>query len=498
MATKINLFMKKFLLSLLANISVIAMLSAQGYTTPDTGVTYSLDDLVTLSPSTISVSGSTYTLVDELIISASDTLLIDSDLTLEIGENLLITIFGNFTVNGENVVFTAIDPTMPYEGFRFEQLSDINIQNATIEYGGGLRVLTETFTINNSLITNNVSGVSTGSVISLLRGRAQITNNTITFNDTAAVSSGANSEVSAYIFNNYIEGNNQENSNRPQINMGSTMEDQPLEIIQNTIIGDRTLTQVGGIAVSNFVDGFINVIIDDNIIRDNRYGLTVVGGNSFAYIRNNIIEDNDSQNSPNLGGSGISLNSSTSDMEVIASGNEIRRNLWGITVIGSASINLGDNDENVGENVFSENGNGGVIYALYNNTSNAISAMHNCWDEENTPNTLADAEAVIVHENDISSLGLVTFDPVNCGFLSVDEITQNAISIYPNPTSGQLTLSNNMSFNQMNVYSLDGKLIMQKALKIGENAMFLELNSGIYLLELNGENTKATKKLVIN
>ena len=490
--------MKKLLLTLFASFGIIAMLSAQSYTTPDTGVIYSLDDLVALSPSTISVSGSTYTLVDELIISASDTLLIDSDLTLEIGEGLLITIFGTFSVDADNVVFTAIDSTMPYEGFRFEQLSDINIQNATIEYSGGLRVLTETFTINNCLITNNVSGVSTGSVISLLRGRAQITNNTITYNDTPAISSGANSNVSPYIFNNYIEGNNQENSNRPQINMGSTMVEEPLEIIQNTIIGDRNLDQVGAIAVSNVLDNSINAIIDNNTITNNRYGITVVGGNSFAYIRNNIIEDNDTQGSPNLGGSGISLNSPSDAMEVIASGNEIRRNLWGITVIDEASINLGDNTDNVGQNVFSENGNGGVIYALYNNTDNAISAMHNCWDEANAPNSLADVEAVIVHENDISNLGLVTFDPVNCAFLGVDNLILNEIKLYPNPTSGQLKLSQNVSFQTMNVYSIDGKLIMQKVLHVGDNEINLNLNTGIYLLEFNGESTKVTKKLVIN
>ncbi|WP_179376443.1 T9SS type A sorting domain-containing protein [Winogradskyella wichelsiae] len=490
--------MKKLLLTLFASFGVMVMLSAQSYTTPDTGVIYSLDDLVALSPSTISVSGSTYTLVDELIISASDTLLIDSDLTLEIDEGLLITIFGTFSVDADHVVFTAIDPTMPYEGFRFEQLSDINIQNATIAYGGGLRVLTETFTINNSLITNNVSGVSTGSVISLLRGRAQITNNTITYNDTPAISSGANSNVSPYIFNNYIEGNNQENSNRPQINMGSTMVEEPLEIIQNTIIGDRNLDQVGAIAVSNVLDNSINAIIDNNTITNNRYGITVVGGNSFAYIRNNIIEDNDTQGSPNLGGSGISLNSPSDDMEVIASGNEIRRNLWGITVIDEASINLGDNTDNVGQNVFSENGNGGVIYALYNNTDNAITAMHNCWDEANAPNSLADAEAVIVHENDISNLGLVTFDPVNCAFLSIEDVVLNEMKLYPNPTSGQLNLSQNISFQTMSIYNINGQLIMQKALHVGDNEMHLNLNTGIYLLEFNGESTKVTKKLVIN
>lgn len=490
--------MKQQLLTLFLSIAVISILSAQDYTTPDTGATYSLDDLVTASPSTISVTGTTYTLVGNLTIAASDTLLIDSDLTLEIGANLLITVFGTYTVTADNVLFTAIETTAPYDGFRFEQFSDINIQNSTIQYGGGLRVLTESFTINNSTLTNNVSGVSTGSVISLSRGMPQITNNTITFNETPAVSSGANNQVSAYIFNNYIEGNNQANTNRPQINMGATMSTEPLQIIQNTIIGDRDLTLVGGIAVANLVGGTINSIIDDNIVRDNRYGMTVVGPNSFSYIRNNIIEDNDTQNNPNLGGSGISLSNGNNSMTVIASGNQFRRNLWGITVLSGASINLGDDVDNPGQNVFSDNANGGTTYALYNNTANTLMAMNNCWDEANAPNTLADAEAVIVHQNDIGTLGEVMFDPVDCTFLSVEEDSFNAIVIYPNPTNGQLFLANNTSFNQLTVYSMDGKLVAQKNLHTGNNEMHFNLNTGLYVLQLTGSNARTIKKLMVN
>ena len=490
--------MKQQLLTFFITIGIMGVLSAQDYTTPDTGVSYSLDDLVAASPSTISVSGTTYTLVGNLTIAASDTLLIDTDVTLELGADILITVFGTFTVDTGGVLFTAIDEMAPYDGFRFEEFSVINIQNATIQYGGGLRVLTETFTINNSTLTNNVSGVSTGAVISLSRGTPQITNNTITFNETPAVSSGANNQVSAYIFNNYIEGNNQANNNRPQINMGATMATEPLQIIQNTIIGDRDLTMAGGIAVANLVGGSVNAIIDDNIVRDNRYGMTIVGPNSFAYVRNNVFEDNDTQNNPNLGGSGISLSNGNNSMEVIASGNQFRRNLWGITLLSGANINLGDGADNPGQNVFSDNGNEGAIYALYNNTDLPVMALNNCWDEANAPNTLADAEAVIVHQNDIGTLGEVSFDPVDCGFLGVGELPFDKVSIYPNPSDGQLFLSDNTSYKRVKVYSLDGKLVAQQTLQNGDNELHFRLTSGLYLMELVGDNARAVKKLMIN
>ncbi|WP_417290118.1 hypothetical protein [Corallibacter sp.] len=200
--------MKQILLNFLMIFGIVSMISAQDFTTPDTGTTYTLNDLVTASPTTISVSGDVYTLVGNLTISSTDALLIDSEATLQIDADVLITVFGAFTVSANNFLFTATNQTAPYDGFRFEEFSMVNIQNATIEYGGGLRVLTEDFTINNCTIMNNVSGVATGGVIALSRGQAQITNNTISFNDTPAISSGANSAVSPYIFNNYIEGNN--------------------------------------------------------------------------------------------------------------------------------------------------------------------------------------------------------------------------------------------------------------------------------------------------
>ncbi|WP_040278023.1 T9SS type A sorting domain-containing protein [Psychroserpens damuponensis] len=491
--------MKKLLLNLCFTLGIVGLISAQGYTTPDTGMTYTLDDLVTLSPSTISASGTTYTLVDDLTISATDALIISTDVTLEIGADIRITVAGTFDVNATTSLFTAIDTAAPYEGFRFEELSIINIQNATIEYGGGLRVLTETFTINNCVLTNNVSGVSTGGVIGLSRGMPQITNNTITFNQTPAISSGANTASSPYIFNNYIEGNNQANSNRPQINMGITIADEPIQIVGNTIIGDRNLTLVGGISVSDLLSaGVINAIIDDNIITDHRYGIVIQSNNVTAFVRNNVIEDNNSQGEPFQGGSGISLIASVEGNNIVASGNEIRRNLWGITLQGESMINLGDNVGNVGQNVFSENGNGGATYALFNNTDNPLTALHNCWDEANVPNTLADAEAVISHQNDDGTLGLVTFDPIDCAFLSVDDVAFNALSMFPNPTDGQLYLDNNTLFKHMKVYSIEGKLIDEKTLQMGSNEMHLELHSGLYILEFNGEHQKAVKKLIVN
>ena len=488
--------MKKIILNIYFLLFTIAFSFAQDYTTPNTGVIWTLDDIAAASPTTIIISGNEYTLLGNLTVSESDTVIIDSDLTLFIDSAKLITVFGTFTVDSNAVTITALDENQPYEGFRFEEFSEIDINNATIQYGGGLRVLTDTFSIDGCTLTNNVSGATTSAVIQLSGGMPQITNNTISFNENPAIGSAANSEVSAYIFNNMIEGNNQANSNRPQINMGTTMANEPLQIVQNTIIGDRNLDMAGGIAVANFVGGSINVVIEDNIIRDNRYGITIIGPSDAAEILDNIIEDNDSQNDPILGGSGISLNTATAGTEVIVSGNEFRRNLWGITVIDQAAINLGDDAGNPGENIFSENGNGGEIYALYNNTANAISAKHNCWIE-GQQSTAEQVEDVIFHSVDDPTLGEVDFDPFLCGILEIAENTIENFSFYPNPTKNEINFNNKFGFSEMKVFGVAGNLLKTETISEGTNTVEINLPSGLYFVNFKNENQQITKKLIV-
>lgn len=492
--------MKKLYFTICLLFITISTAIAQTYITPNTGVNWTLDDIAAVSPSTITVSGSDYVLLENLVISENDAVIISSDLVLQIDSDLLITVFGTFTINTNSVAITALDELNPYDGFRFEEFSQINIQNTSIEFGGGMKVLTEDFTLNNCLVTNNVAGgATTGAVISLTRGIPQITNNTISFNELPAIASAANNTVSAYIYNNHIEGNNQLNTNRPQINMGTTMVNDTLKIIQNTIIGDPLLDQVGGIAVANLVGGSIRANINYNTIQNNRYGLTIVGPDSFANLYNNIIEDNNTQNIPLQGGSGISLNTNSGTMEVIAEGNQIRRNLWGITLIGTASINLGDGADTQGYNVFSENGNEGELYALYNNTSNIIMAKNNCWIEGQV-NTLADAESVIFHQTDDASLGEVIFDPVGtgCENLSVEDETFESFSFYPNPSNGEINFNNIHSFTEINIYGIQGNLLLNKSISEGENNLSFNLPKGLYFVSFTDETQRVVRKLLVN
>lgn len=489
--------MKKITLSILFALFVFASSNAQDFTTPNTGEVWTLDDIAAASPATVTVSGTDYALLGNLIVAENDTLLVDTELVLSIDAGLRITIFGTFTVNAEASTFTAMDSAAPYDGFRFEENSVVNIQNATITYGGGLRVLNEDFTLNNCTLSYNVSGIASGGVVSLSRGTPQITNNTFTFNETPAVNSAANRQVSAYIFNNYMEGNNTANSNRPQINMGTTLATDTLKIIQNTIIGHPDNPRAGAIAVSNFTGGQVLAIIDDNIIQGNRYGITVAGANAFAYMRNNIIEDNNIEGNPNLGGSGISINTNLGPHLVVASGNEIRRNLWGITVIGEATINLGDDDDNPGRNIFSENENVQGIFALYNNTPHEILAKHNCWIE-GEDNNLGDVEDVIFHQVDDATLGEVIFDPVYCEpVVGVEDNTIANFGFYPNPVSNEINFNNIHSFEKVDIYGIQGNLISSEEIAEGNQTLSIDLPGGLYFVKFSNDSAGITKKMIV-
>ena len=61
--------MKKYYFLLVLFLTTVSNLVSQTYTTPNTGVNWSLDDIAAASPLTITVSGSDYTLLENLVIS---------------------------------------------------------------------------------------------------------------------------------------------------------------------------------------------------------------------------------------------------------------------------------------------------------------------------------------------------------------------------------------------------------------------------------------------
>lgn len=461
------------------------------FTTPGTGITYNLASLSAAAPTVLQDMGTYYQMHSDITISAADQLIIDTDATVKVDADKALYVYGTYKTTANKVVIEATDAAFPFKGIRFEDGSTAEMKNTKISYGGGVRVLTANFLMDNCIINNNIGGLSTSGALSFSKGSPVVKNSQFLENLKPALGSAANAVVSATIDNNYFYKNNKENKNAPQINMGPGGAD-TIRITNNTLIGDRNLTMVGGISASALVAVTNRFRIEGNIIRDHRYGFNSNGATSTGIIKNNIIENNNIETNPLNGGSGISLYNAKN---VVIRGNQIRNNLWGITLITSATADLGT-EASPGNNIFYNNANSGAVYALYNNTPNAQSAVGNCW-REGELSTDAMVEQVITHQVDNSTLGLVTFSPYLCSAtLSTVEAEKVSLKIYPVPNNGDFTLEAQDSGNVL-ITDAAGKIVYSGLIVKGKNTLNLKINPGVYLLVYQNKAERLSRKIII-
>lgn len=385
--------------------------SYSNYSTPGTGARWTLDSLVAFSGGNVTFSAGEYFINDTIVISSSDTVKVLGNSTLKFGPSVFIDINGVLIVNPpDSAKITAQDTALKFLGLKFEDLSDGSfLKRLIFEYGNAIRMLDCNILIDSCTIRHNrLNSSFASSAINLFRSNSIISNNKIFSNRRSAIGSGANIASSPQILNNLIYDNNTDNVNVPQINFGATGLS-PMIIRGNKITGGLYL-QTGGISFLP-IGTIPNAIIENNIIKHNRYGIAVAGGSSNFYINNNIIDSNNIQGNPTLGGSGINFNGVATQNSVVTR-NFIRGNLWGITIQGTAKPNMGDitnaDTSDVGLNGIYGNGNSGMIFDLYNNTADSIKAENNFWGTNN----LDSIEAHIFHKNDNAALGFVDYIPI--------------------------------------------------------------------------------------
>lgn len=477
--------------------SIFSIVAFSQFVSPGTGITYNLSSLSVAAPNTLVNFGTYYQMNQDLTISTGDTLLMDENTTLKIAGGKQLTVGGVYNSNVNNFKITAVDSTVIFKGIRFEESATANFKNTHLEFGGGMQVLTATFSMDSCSVRKFKSGLVTGAAINFSRGIPVVKNSTFLENDLPAVASGGNQSVALEFTNNYLYGNNRSNSNRAQINMGPSGTG-TTKILNNTVIGDRTLTKVGGIAVATLFGVANNVQIDGNIVTDNRYGITVVGNISKGVISSNILTNNNTENAPATGGSGISISGSGAVGQGIKiEKNQFRGNLYGVTVVTTASVDMGGGSlGSVGQNIFANNGHTGQLYALYNNTPNPISATNNCWREGELSDD-AMVEAVISHKVDDTTLGTVNFTPYLCGIeLSTNEGATLQNKIYPNPSNGNFSLIAENA-GTVSISDVSGKTIYTGAVVKGNNSIALKTVSGVYFLVYQSQGKKSSTKLII-
>ncbi len=488
----------KYIFTLIA-IILSATLSAQ-YTSPDAGLTIDLNYLVQNSNGAVLFEEGQYIIHENITIAPTDVFEETSVALVAVAESVLITIQGGFSLVTDGILITWTDEGSHYDGFRFEEGSAVTIQNTIFEYGGGLKVLTGDFHMWNSVVRYQETIASTGGAVGLSTGKPTITNCIFVENVSAAINSAANSEVAPVIENCIFQYNGTDVLNAPQISLGPSGADTTI-IRGNNVEGHPDNFLSGGIAVSSLAGLDGHAIIENNEVFNNRYGIAAIGSNLNSVIRQNLIYDNNTEADPMVGGSGINLNSGGFNYAVVSE-NIITGNLWGMTMQGTSSANLGDTNEanyNPGLNVFEGNGNGGDVFALYNNTPNDVMAMNNCWDGFNNI-TETEAEALITHQPDIPSLGLVTYTPLgNCTTVGVEEPPEVQLNVFPNPVRDLLNVQTEDRITLVSMFDIRGQLLSEIEVSDTVNSMSIQVSdlpSGIYLLKVTTINGMHTERFV--
>lgn len=467
--------MKKFYLLTLISLLSCGIISAAGFTTVGDGTTYTFQSLSEIMDSGVTKDGSTYVVANDVTISVNDKFQIENGITVKMGNAVQLRIDGsaNFEAT-ERVLFTRnsnID--LPKGVYIMDDINVTKFKNIDFEYCGLRAFGYQGLIVDNCNFRYNNGKLSGSGALSFGKDNTcyTITNCTFESNEVPGVGGAGNLRCGCIIENCTFIDNNTKNANKPQINI--TVGGDNEVIIKGCTLTGAQRTKVGAIAISNMyaLEGANKVTIENNDIRGHRYGITTYGHQQVTIKGNKIIDNCYETNAAN-GGSGISIYDSTGLQTVVITDNRIEQNLWGITVIGGKEVNVGKTEDpsaadyNPGGNVFKDNGNNGNLYDIYNNTALTIYAQGNKWgvDEQ----TAEKIETVIFHKNDDASKGEVIFMPVmeegsvsdivtddeNIQFINGEIQVQSAETIIIYTLSGQLVQEFNDVKGSVDISSL--------------------------------------------
>ena len=409
--------MKKLMTSLL--LTVLCTTAFAQFTTAGDGKTYNIQTLAGIEGTGIVAyelsdnEPPTYQLTQSITIANGDKFVMDNGIDLLFNKDVTLTIEGeaDFNLTNGSSFDSATDYGEPLNAaVRIAGTTTTQFNKCTF-YEVGLQLMSEGATNVNRCIFCCHDGSSAAALYFISAGAAStIENCYFEWCAKAAIGSAANASQPLTIKNCTFEMNSAANNNVPQINITAA---NPLTIEGCAINGNPVNNMVGGIGISNFMGYDADITISNCEIRDNRYGIGLVGPAANIRIKDCTLVNNCYETNPMNGGSGISLYDPYQQTKAVLSGNHLEGSLWGVTIIGCKDVNLGCLEEgenyNPGGNVFVDNGNNDQLYDLYNNSANTVYAQGNFWsvntqDKENI-------ETVVFHKNDNPSLGEVVFMP---------------------------------------------------------------------------------------
>lgn len=463
--------MKKiyFLASLL---SVAAIASAETYTSPNTGITYTLNSLSEIEGSNITLKeGQTYLLSDGLIISAKDKLQLLAGDVLEISNNVTVEIKGEALFNPETTAFIKREneDAQPV-GFSFH--GKTTLKNIDYE-GGGIQYFGADPLIVDKCDFHDVNSIKSKYGVIVIGGGLskdnKITNCTFTDCEPGAINSPANLGVGVLFENNVITNVSTLNALCPYINLSSNASESV--IIRNNTLNGAKLAKPGGIGVSNMLNtvGENKVIISGNFVQNCSWGVNLVGGMDVQLF-DNIIKDNCWDPDDN-GGIAVTMYSLPAyPLTVYAYNNTFEGNKWGPCNVGGSIPNFGKTEtddnglQNPGNNILRNNqhevaATGEIVKCDFcNNSSVTAYAQNNYWG---SAENATEAAQFIGDKNANSNYGIVIYEPV--------KDASGVKAVMPD--------FDNKFEGQVDLYRLDGVKIFS-----GDASRISEAGEGMYII----------------
>jgi len=419
------------------------------------------------------------------------------------------------------------------------------IKNNSIQYcGGGISAGGSCNPIisNNVVSYNNGSGITGGDVNSIIynnivshnaqlgiSGRGTISYNTVSYNNTSQDNSSCGGislgSISPQLVSHNIVTYNY-SSNTGYAAGIFCYECLNLTISDNIIANNTGVNGAGIQAVCSYNTGN-SPIITNNVIANNTAlssgsnsgeggGICIWGGTAIPQITNNTIVNN---NASIGGGIYISGAESPSIYNTILYGNT--------ATIGGNQIYISDegSDPNFyycniqgGSPAFDMNGN--FYSGTYSNNIDANSlfvspstgsgvnfngAIANWALQPASPCINAGNPSGTYPATDLannprvygSSIDMGAYEYQGSSGISHISVLTSQISLYPNPSNGNINVTSSSSIDELKVTDMLGRLVYESK-PAATNATFILNNAGVYFVTVSAGNESSTKKLVVN
>ena len=359
--------MKRFFYAMVG-LLVSMQTMADVFVTTGNGTTWTIGKLLEESSAFELTANGEIVMHDDVTIAEADSFAICPGDELWMSDKVRLTVLGgcSFDAGEEGASINAWgDSDKPF-GLWIEGEHRVKMNNITFRGAGLSAHVKEGMDIMNCQFLDH-NAVSASYALSLGPDMSSYHVSNCSFSNCqrSAIGSGANICVSMVVENCTFDCNGVSNRNYPQLNLtvGENV------VIRNNVIqGDRAHTMVGGIVVANLMGfaGTFHTLIENNVIENNRFGVATYVGQE-AVIRGNMIRNNNTEVNPMNGGSGINVYDPYMVQTTRIEDNWIEGNLWGITVVGGAEVNVGKTadpaaaDYNPGNNTFYNNGFDGAI-----------------------------------------------------------------------------------------------------------------------------------------